>query len=91
MEKPPPDRQLSAFIAGNLEADFADGSVDAGVELATLYLTLPHFTGEYKKRAACILICLLSQSREARRLMAYCYLFGVGVPRDVQASKDLLR
>ena len=78
-------------MAGHLEADFADGSVDAGVRLAHLYIFSPCFTGEFKRRAACILACLLSQSREACRLMAYCHLYGVGVPRDVPLSRELLR
>lgn len=78
-------------LAGNLEADFADGSVDAGVNLASLYLFSPCFKEEFKKRAACILTGLLSRSREACRLMAYCHLYGVGVPRDVRLCRELWR
>lgn len=83
--------QFLTFKAANLESDFADGSVHAGIELAGLYLFSPVFTGQYKQRAACILTCLLSHDREACRLMAYCYLYGIGVHRDVESSKELLR
>ena len=75
--------------AGNLEADFADGSIGAGVRLAKLYIFSQNSTQQ--TRGAKILMCLLRHSREAHRLMAFCFLYGVGIPRDIQASKDLLR
>ena len=92
MAEQPKSKRTLFSEAGNLEADFADGSVEAGVQLASLYLSSPVFGGQYKNRAACILTCLLSHHREARRLMAYCHLYGVGVSRrDVELSRELLR
>ena len=77
--------------AQHLEADFADGSVHAGVQLARLYIFSETSTPLEKTRAVCILDSILFYSREARRLMAYCYLYGVGIDRDIQVSRDLLR
>ena len=84
-------RQIRKSTIGHLEADFADGSVYAGVQLVRLYLFEGHSTPPEKDRAVCILNCILGHTREARRLMAYCYLYGVGVSRDLQVSKGLLR
>lgn len=73
----------------SLESDFADGSNVAGLLLAQTYM-YSEVQAE-RERAVSILQCLMPHDRRAHRPLAYCYLYGVGVRRNIEQSRDLLK
>ena len=73
----------------HLEADFAEGSINAALQLARMYMLSEESTEQ--NRALQILDSIINHNRGARRLMAYCYLYGVATNRNIAASRHLLR
>ena len=67
-----------------LENEFNLGSLDAGIILAELYIR------RESRRGIEILEEIHTFDSRARRLLAFCHLYGVLVPKSVSKSRELL-